>query len=77
VAKIDELSFGSIVIKGGEYRRGVLIFAGWHGEKEERWLSGLPHRRQGERPCRIEQKDRCLDSHDSPRQRFYVNLNSL
>jgi hypothetical protein len=27
VAKIDELSFGSIVIKGRGYRRGVLISA--------------------------------------------------
>jgi hypothetical protein len=27
VAKIDELSFGSIVIEGRKYRRGVLIFA--------------------------------------------------
>ena len=46
VAKIDELSFGSIVIEGRKYRRDVLIFADGTVKKRRGGFLGLRRGRQ-------------------------------
>jgi len=40
VAKIDELTFGSIVIEGKKYRRDVLTLCQWHGKEAESRAQG-------------------------------------
>ena len=45
MAKIGELTFGSIIVEGKKHRRDVLIFADgtvcrWHGKEAESWAKG-------------------------------------
>ena len=35
MAKIDELTYGSIIVEGKKYRRDVLTFCQWHGKEAE------------------------------------------
>ena len=38
MAKIDELTFGSIVVEGKKYRRNIMVFA---DGMVKRWKAGL------------------------------------
>jgi len=40
VAKIDELTFGSMVIEGKKYRRDTLTLCQWHGKEAESRAQG-------------------------------------
>ena len=40
VAKIDELTFGSMVIEGKKYRRDTLTLCQWHGKEAESRAKG-------------------------------------